>query len=204
MNEEKEIWKTYPEIEWLQGSRFGDVRTLDHYVVRKNGYKYFVKGHVLPQQHREDGYMQVDFYANGEHARLSVHRIIATCFLGNPDNLPQVNHIDCDPTNNAVSNLEWCDGYYNQQYVEKHGKARGHHIIAINLKTLEALQFTSQYKAVRQLGVDRRRIYDVIKGYLKQTKGFWFTNADENAVKNTRTKFGNEIAEKVAELITEK
>lgn len=45
-----------------------------------------------------------------------IHRLVAQAFLPNPDNLPQVNHKDEDPTNNCVDNLEWCDQTYNLNY----------------------------------------------------------------------------------------
>jgi hypothetical protein len=46
----------------------------------------------------------------------SVHRVIAKVFIPNPENLPQVNHKDENPANNAVDNLEWCTQEYNLSY----------------------------------------------------------------------------------------
>jgi hypothetical protein len=45
-----------------------------------------------------------------------VHRLIAIAFIPNPDNLPEINHIDGDPLNNNISNLEWCTHQYNMQH----------------------------------------------------------------------------------------
>lgn len=38
---------------------------------------------------------------------MPIHRIIAETFIPNPDNLMQVHHLDNDPTNNSVDNLQW-------------------------------------------------------------------------------------------------
>lgn len=104
--EEQEIWKTYPEFPFLQASNLGRVRTVDRVVTRSNGKKQFVKGRVLKRQRVRGGYMQVGLRVNGKEIHLLVHRIVATCFLPNPHNYPEVNHKDNDPTNNAVDNLE--------------------------------------------------------------------------------------------------
>ena len=76
----------------------------------------------------KDGYLRVGFYKNGEYKMCKVHRLIAQTFIPNPENLPEVNHIDEDKTNNFVflnedgsinkekSNLEWCDRKYNNNH----------------------------------------------------------------------------------------
>ena len=52
-------------------------------------------------------YFYVMLSNNSKKKRLSVHRLVAQAFIPNPENKPQVNHIDEDKANNHVSNLEW-------------------------------------------------------------------------------------------------
>ena len=51
-----------------------------------------------------------------------VHRLVAMAFIPNPDNLPCINHKDCNPANNHVDNLEWCDWKYNNNYADHNTK----------------------------------------------------------------------------------
>lgn len=178
---ENEVWKSLPGVPGIEVSTLGNVRTLDR-VVSSEKYTRFIKGHVLKQRGNNYGYMLVNIPIAGKWTTKSVHRLIAKTFIPNQDNLPEVNHRDCDRTNNNVSNLEWCTGSYNCQYREKFGEALSRPVFAINLTTLEVSRFRSQGEASRVIGVYKTNISKVIKGRLKQTGGFWFVNDDGNAV----------------------
>ena len=274
VEKEAVVWRQYPEYPFIEANQFGQVRIRDRIATRKDGRKLLIKGRTLKQYLGTGGYLYVAFGMNGKTIHLSVHRIIASSFLPNPNHLPEVNHIDCNRTNNVVSNLEWCTSKYNNQYREKHGKAFGRPLFAVNLKTFEvlhfksqaeagrklgisrqsinrvlkgkrktiggywftedkseitkekiqeikanmyffggviavnletkkALRFETQIKAERQLGVNHSHIIGVIKGQRKQTGGYWFCNADENAVEKVRAKFGDEVANEVERLMSE-
>lgn len=199
----KEVWKPYPEYPFIQGNRLGEVRTIDHYVTGSRGGKRLIKGHILKQHRNNIGYMRVHFSSNGKQVNRSVHRIIASCFLPNPDNLPEVNHKDCDPTNNCIDNLEWCTHEYNTEYREKYGTALNHPVIAINLATQEPSLFPLQCEAGRELGISPKSINQVVRNKRKTTHGYWFTYADKSAVESTRRKFGDEVAREVEQLMSE-
>lgn len=62
-----------------------------------------------------NGYLRVALFNNDrkQYQKFPVHRLVAEAFIPNPLNLPQVNHKDCDKTNNHDWNLEWCTCKYN-------------------------------------------------------------------------------------------
>lgn len=91
----KEIWKDVEGYEGLyQVSNFGNLYS--SYVKRK-----------LQLSLDKYRYKQVILVKNGVRKRHLLHRMVAQEFIPNPENKPQVNHIDENKTNNTVSNLEW-------------------------------------------------------------------------------------------------
>ena len=104
-----EIWKA---IEGTNGryevSNTGKVRSLNY---NKTG-----KIKELNQKIDKYGYCIVILHMDKKQKYPTVHRLVAKAFIPNPDNLPQVNHIDGNKQNNNVDNLEWCTNSENVQH----------------------------------------------------------------------------------------
>lgn len=117
----KEIWKDIQGYEGMyQVSSHGRVRSLDRIVVRPNGNgDYFAKGKIIYVVLTKWGYNEVHLHKDNKTKIYKVHRLVAQAFIENPNNLPCVNHIDENKTNNNVSNLEWCTYKYNNNYGTK-------------------------------------------------------------------------------------
>lgn len=69
-----------------------------------------------------NGYVVVTLTIGEVVKKQYVHRLVATTFIPNPDNLPQVNHKDENKQNNRVDNLEWCTASYNTNYGDRNRK----------------------------------------------------------------------------------
>ena len=104
----QEIWKDVPNFENYQISNLGNV-----FSKKRNKQLYI--------SHNDKGYCYAQFYKNGKGYHLRLHRIVANLFLPNPNNLPEVNHIDGNKENNCVDNLEWCDRKHNMQEAFNNG-----------------------------------------------------------------------------------
>jgi len=85
------------------------------------------------------GYQRVKItISKNKGSSIRIHRLVAETYIENPDNFPQVNHIDENKSNNKVSNLEWCTNKKNCQ----HSKCRYKWKI-LNIKTKEVYETNS-------------------------------------------------------------
>jgi hypothetical protein len=104
-----ERWKAVPGFEgYYEASTLGRIRRLARFVKRKLGSVFFYNGGLLPVHHQDQcGYCVVALCAGTKRWSTRVHRVIATTFLDNPYNLPEVEHKDRNRSNNRLSNLKW-------------------------------------------------------------------------------------------------
>ena len=156
---------------------------------------------ILPEPRRElkpcparKGYLKVFLgKGNGEKLSISVHKLVALAFIPNPDNKPQINHIDADKNNNRVENLEWVTNEENHRHKCEHGlnvvgkgethymRLRGykegdHHCCKRVKKYDLNGNFLAEYKSVKlaakDVGVDYTNIVKVCSGKIKTAAGF--------------------------------
>jgi hypothetical protein len=74
-------------------------------------------GKIMAAHYHKDGYKKLRIPVDGVSKHQFIHRLVAAAFIPNPDNKPQVNHIDGVRDNNHVSNLEWVTGQENTWHI---------------------------------------------------------------------------------------
>ena len=97
-----------------------------------------------------DGYYQVDLCKNGVKKHLYIHRLVAQSFLDNPKNYKIVNHKDENSMNNIVSNLEWCNSTYNNNYGNCKRKISEANSIKINQYDMDG-NFIKQWLGINNI-----------------------------------------------------
>ena len=102
-----EVWQPIAGASTYAVSNRGSVRRLDHWRLNK-GTRQLMLGRILTPQITIDGYLQVSVkFDDGHRKMMSVHRLVAIAFLGEPAADREVNHKDGLKTNNAIENLEF-------------------------------------------------------------------------------------------------
>lgn len=117
-----EIWKNIEGYKGLyQISNLGRVRSLDRYIKYGFGMRK-IKGKIKKNQIlKNKGYNIIVLSKDNKKKTFLVHRLVALHFISNPDNKPQVNHIDGDKENNSVENLEFVTNQENRDHAIENG-----------------------------------------------------------------------------------
>lgn len=157
-----EIWKDINDYEGYQVSSYGRVRSLNY---RRTG-----KTKVLSPGENTCGYLQVDLCKSGKEKTFLIHRLVAEAFLHNYFDYSDINHIDEDKHNNHVTNLEYCDRRYNNNYgtrIERMSKT----VLQLT-KTGELVREWPSTAEAGRNGFNHSNIIKCCSGERKSHKGF--------------------------------
>lgn len=102
-----------------------EVENIKGLFIKEDGSLWFYKKGILEQRKTATnvhGYEHCWWSVNNKSLFYKVHRLVAQTFISNPDNLPYVNHIDCNKLNNSISNLEWCTQKHNINHAKQLGR----------------------------------------------------------------------------------
>lgn len=170
----EERWRPIGDYEgWYEVSNQGRVRSLDR-ITRTQSLPMRARGKIL-KAHLTRGREYVTLYrdAHTKPAKAQVHRLVAAAFIGPCPDGRQVNHIDGDPTNNAITNLEYVTPKENCHHAWATGLAqhRGsrHHMARLTEEDIpiirQELSHGASPKALgRQYGVTHSAIIAIRKG----------------------------------------
>lgn len=103
-----------------------EVDFFQNYTVTKDGLVYSKKtGRAIKRQLSNAGYFRCEFWLKGHCRKVLVHRMVAIKYIKNPEDKPQVNHINGIKTDKRVSNLQWVTRSENQHHAYKTGLQKG-------------------------------------------------------------------------------
>ena len=189
----EEIWKDIKGyVGFYQVSNLGRVRSVEREIYKSNNVKQISKSSILKFE-KSKGYNYVHLFKNGTRKRIAVHRLVAEAFILNPNNLPEVDHINTIRDDNRVENLRWVtpkenmnnpltkekrcgyQGNKSEEIKKKISKAQSIKVVQLTLEGELVKIWDSAIKAQKECGFDNGNINRCCRSKYKTNKGYKWT-----------------------------
>lgn len=176
------------KVDSLPGEQWKEIEGYEGlYAVSTTGRVYSFRRGIIMSGGLVKGYWQVCLTKNGVQTNFYVHRLVAAAFIPNPDNLPIVNHIDEDKTNNNIENLEWVTYQENtlhslanckKQEGQKKRGPKGKKVNQYSIDGIFLQTWSSMTEAAKALNISPSSISLCCKGRYGSAGGFIWRKID--------------------------
>jgi HNH endonuclease/NUMOD4 motif len=181
-----EIWKKIEGYENYEVSSLGRIRSIGINYVTDYKNRRFGRKPKLLKFHFGPQYYRVCLSKKGKQLKYAVHRLVAKAFIPNPENKPEVNHINGDKLDNRVENLEWVTRSENAVHAFKNGFFKHSAFNSENnIMSKETLDTNTNhiYDSLREANnflcpeIPYSTLYAMLKGRFKNRTSLVFLNA---------------------------
>ena len=158
-----------------QVSNLGNVRSLPYISFQKSSHEgvmmsRMIHGKMISATDNGNGYKIVGLYKDKHRKQYYVHRLVAEAFIPNPLNLPEINHIDFDKSNNSAKNLQWVNRSENVNWSKENMRKPTHKARLTNLGMRYISLRNGRYRVnihIKRLGYQLDKSFNTLEEAIK-------------------------------------
>lgn len=159
------------------------------YKISPDGKIYSIKSKIIMKLGKDgNGYITIKLINDeGQRKSLHVHRLVALTYIPNEDeNKIHVNHLNGEPGDNRVENLEWATRSRNAAHAFEIGLNKGREVIQYDSEGTEIQRYRTISEAVRETGISRNSIQECLAGTKEDARGMIFKLDDSSRIQSRK------------------